>query len=176
MKFLAFVPRPLSCESPTSLLIRTAKANGFINVKHMCQALSIKHRARMVELRLDIGPLCEFLCMEAPILATEIRRAFYQQPYNKLCRGSSIVVSGQEVSRRLIENNFRPCPACVKQGFTCFPQDLSVFDQCPFHHLSLLNECPHCKQTNGWFHMNGFTCHCGFDYQQDIDLRYELVP
>lgn len=171
MNRLVFVPRPFSLESPTSLLIRTAYKNGFQNVRSFSKALLTEGSTKWLELRLNSGGLCNLLCNEAPIFSDEIRKIFYVRKHQNVSRLSPVLVNGHEISTNLIRNAFRACPHCIKEGYTRPPQDLSIFSECPYHHTTLIVQCPDCGAYNNWYSVNGFRCMCGFNYSTTKNLE-----
>ena len=167
MKTLKYVPRPYPQESPTSVLIRTAKQNGFGNVMHMCRTVAVGSMLRILEMYLRTGSLCDLLCNEAPELAPDLHACFYQQQNRHLSRVSPVMIQGEEVSSRSISYEFRPCSRCIAEGYTRFSQDIKAFDVCPFHHVPLMTNCRQCGRANHWYQINGFTCRCGHNFGLD---------
>lgn len=164
MKKLIFVPRPFPTESPTSLLIRTAQKNGFMSVAAMCIKLAVERHIHWVGMRTTEHPLLELLCEEAPPLAQELRKIFYQQPQYKISDAAKVFIDGQAVSPHGFRTDFCPCVKCLKSGYCRPAQDLKIIDICPYHNIPLLLSCPKCGLHNKWYDIQGFKCSCGFYY------------
>jgi hypothetical protein len=163
MSLLSFVARPFFQESPTSILIRTAKCNGYRNVVEMRKALNISLSSQALDLRLLDHPLFNLMCSEAPCLADDLRQIFYELPAKQLLRGCHIKVQDCDVSTRSLRRQFFSCPACLKLGYSRVPQDFAYFDFCPAHNVLLTRSCPNCGRINEWKKICGFTCKCGFN-------------
>lgn len=171
MNLLSFVARPFYLESPTSILIRTAKFNGYRNVWHMCTALGISQSSRPRDIRLKDQPLCNLLCSEAPCLESDLREVFFEHPAKQHLRGWHIKVGNLDVTAQSLRRQFFSCPLCLKLGYSRVPQDFAFFDFCPAHNVLLTASCPNCGRINMWKKICGFTCECGFDLAEA-----EVVP
>lgn len=171
MSMLSFVARPFYLESPTSVLIRTAKRNGYQNVWDMCKTLGISVSSRELDLRLKDLPLFNLLCNEAPCLADALREIFYELPAQQRLRGCHIKVQNHDVSTRSLRRQFRSCPVCLKLGYSRDPQDFVFFDFCPAHNVLLTPSCPNCGRVSQWKNICGFTCACGFKLAEA-----EIIP
>ena len=176
MNCFVFVPRPMPFESPTSVLIRTAQKNGFLNVRHMSNTVLKTGANRWLDLRLQSGSLFKLLCTEAPTLAEDLRKVFYDQPRQPLSRGTPILVDGHEVSVQSLTPKFRPCAHCVNEGYTRSPQDLIFFETCPYHNAPLITQCPACSAQNHWYDIKGFTCLCGFNFKDSVGRIKNKLP
>ncbi|MHC8376168.1 hypothetical protein ACYZT3_08920 [Pseudomonas sp. MDT1-16] len=171
MNYLVYVPRPRPFESPTSVLIRTAKKNGFLNVHHMTSILLPTGSKRWLDLRLQSGAFFKLMCTEAPGLTEELRQVFYDQPRKHICRSAPILVDGHEVPASSLMKEFRPCAYCIIEGYTRSPQDLNFFDECPYHHAPFITECPACSAHNYWYNINGYSCACGFNFKDRVNYK-----
>lgn len=169
MNRFLFIPYPMPLESPTSLLIRAAKKNGFLSVRHMSINVLETGATRWLNLRLQSGPLFRLLCTETPDLAEDFRKIFFDQPRQSFSRSTAILVDGNEVPKNSLATIFRPCPQCIKEGYTRSPQDLIFFESCPYHNTPYLTQCPICSARNHWYEINGFTCRCGFNFKDSVD-------
>lgn len=171
MNVLSFVARPFYMESPTSILIRTAKFNGYRDVWDMCLALGVSLSPQTPDIRLLDQPLCNILCSEAPCLANDLKQTFFEHPAKQQLRGSHIKVNNHDVSTRSLTYRFFSCPVCLKLGYSRVPQDFAFFDFCPAHKVRLTSACPNCGKINQWKKICGFTCVCGFNLADA-----ELIP
>jgi len=163
MNVLSFVARPFYLESPTSVLIRTAKRNGYQSVWDMCKALGISLSSRELDLRLRDQPLFDLLCNEAPCLKDNLHETFYELPAQQRLRGCHIKVHNHDVSTRSLRRQFLSCPVCLKLGYSRDPQDFVFFDFCPAHNVLLTASCPSCGRVSEWKKICGFSCACGFN-------------
>jgi len=172
MNLLSFVARPFYLESPTSVIIRTAKRNGYQNVCDMCRTLGVSISPGARDLRLRDEPLLDHLCSEAPCLTDDLREIFYLLPPQQCMRGCNIKVHNHDVSTRSLRGKFFSCPVCLKLGYTRDPQDFVFFDFCPAHNVLLTRFCPNCGRINEWKKICGFTCDCGFNLAEAEILPY----
>ncbi|WP_423204044.1 hypothetical protein PGC34_20055 [Pseudomonas kribbensis] len=174
MNLLSFVARPFYMESPTSILIRTAKFNGYRDVWDMCSALGVSQSTSPRDIRLLDQPLCNILCSEAPCLANKLRQVFFEHPAEQHLCGCHIKVHNHDVSIRSLRCQFFSCPVCLKSGYTRVAQDFAFFDFCPAHNVRLTSSCPRCGRINRWKRICGFTCECGFNLAdaEVIPYRY----
>ncbi|MHC8381915.1 TniQ family protein [Pseudomonas sp. LB3P14] len=172
MNVLSFVARPFYMESPTSILIRTAKFNGYRDVWDMCLALGISQSSYPRDIRLRDHPLCNLLCNEAPCLANALRQVFFEHPASQHLHGSHIIVNNHDVFTRSLRCQFLSCPMCLKLGYSRVPQDFTFFDFCPAHNVLLTSVCPNCGHINQWKKICGFTCKCGFNLADAEVLPY----
>ncbi|MGZ7459965.1 hypothetical protein ACXPVS_25430 [Pseudomonas sp. Ma2-10] len=172
MKSLFFVPIPYPDESPTSLLMRTAQKNGYFSVAKMCRSIKIEGDLHRIGMLTHQHAIFELLCQEAPPLAPNLREVFFPQPQKILLNTSKIFINNYAVPRRIFRSDFCPCPQCLADGYTRAPQDLKIFDDCPYHNLSLLKVCPQCGAHNKWYNLKNFHCSCGFNYL----ISYILLP
>ncbi|OMQ32210.1 hypothetical protein [Pseudomonas putida] len=176
MNLLSFVARPFYMESPTSILIRTAKFNGYRDVWDMCSALGVSHSSSPRDIRLLDQPLCNILCSEAPCLANALRQVFFEHPAQQQLRGCHIKVHNHDVSIRSLRCQFCSCPVCLKSGYTRVAQDFAFFDFCPAHNVRLTSSCPKCGRINKWKKICGFSCECGFNLAEAEIIPYRYRP
>ncbi|WP_071554350.1 TniQ family protein [Pseudomonas frederiksbergensis] len=165
MKKMIFVPRPFPLESPTSLLMRAAQKNGYLNVEAMCRRLAIEGNLHWVAMRTHQHAIFALLCQEAPPLAQALRQTFYRQPQKKLSIAAKVYINSKAVPGDIFRVDFCPCPQCLADGYTRPAQDLKVVDICPYHNTPLMMVCPQCGVHNKWYKLKGFQCACGFDYK-----------
>ncbi|AOE85940.1 hypothetical protein [Pseudomonas sp. TCU-HL1] len=160
MERLNAVVFPFPDESPTSVLNRTAYANGFKNLNALrrylkCSRFSIRE-CIFADSRLndkiykDIGTIPTFELM-----------GFYQRAY-RISKYSPPIINGIKVSHKLLRGvDAARCPICTQIGWDHYIKDIKIALRCPFHNIPYIIKCPNCGKKTRWDMQLLDTCHCG---------------
>lgn len=77
-----------------------------------------------------------------------------------------------------VRQRFTYCPECLKIGFHSLFHQYVLLDTCPYHGLTLKQQCPQCHSSTLYeLHRNtassgAFSCRCGYLYTQSTDKNY----
>lgn len=161
---LKFVALPKSEESPKSLLIRTAFANGFRSVAHMARSLiPTTANAQPLSWQLEHAELVQVIAAEAGEYRDSFLSGFYTQ-LSRVTTDSPVIFSGVTTPlTKLRRTKYAFCPECAREGWQRFGQDLSILEACPHHQCEFVHQCPSCEAPLAWHHLDGNKCKCGFD-------------
>lgn len=159
MQELCYIPKPTEFESPKSLLMRTAHYNGFGTVRNMCDYFTFKPH-RLIDLLDQNSPLLKIVDKEAPLLADNLRKAFYTVAAN----GSHSIKAGDiSLPRGACPNNFYYCPQCIEVSQSPIFHDILDIGMCLLHGAKLITACPSCRETECWYNAQLFHCKCNFE-------------
>ncbi|WGK89283.1 TniQ family protein [Pseudomonas migulae] len=149
-------------ESPRSVLMRTAYANGFGSVSAMARAFGAKESLQPFAWQMRHSKLVGQLASHVHLNGQQFQASFYTQ----LGRTSEspVDVMGLAVpSANIRADAFSICPECIKAGTHSSILDLSWLHSCPEHDCKLESACPQCLRTIRWTQISGSHCQCGFD-------------
>lgn len=161
---LKFVALPKPEESPKSLLVRTAFANGFRSVAHMARSLiPATVNAQPLSWQLEHSELVQMIAAEAGEYRESFLSGFYKQ-LSRVTADSPVIFSGVTTPlTKLRGAKYAFCPGCARDGWQRFSQDLSVLETCPHHYCEFVHQCPGCETSLAWHQLDGNHCKCGFD-------------
>lgn len=149
-------------ESPRSVLIRTAYANGLGSVAAMGRAFGAKESLQPFAWQMKHSTLVSHLASHEDLNGHQFHAGFYTQ----LGRTSEspVEVMGLVVPSACIRTNaYSFCPECIKAGSHSSILDLRWVDSCPAHDCELESACPRCLRGIRWTLLTGVHCQCGFD-------------
>lgn len=161
MKYLNFLPLPLVGESPTSLIKRLAKHNGYSNCEKFI-AFHLKQGNQKTSPLMQGGRFQKLITSQVgPALEQPMRNGFYQ-PADPLSPSGSFYIGTIKINRRLL----RPvraalCTECVKEGWERTVKDICITFNCPIHNRQYLFACPHCQRLLTWRNQTSLLCSCG---------------
>jgi len=149
-------------ESPRSVLIRTAYANGFGSVSAMARAFGAKESLQPFAWQMKHSTLVSHLASHEYLNGHQFHSAFYTQQGRT--SESPVEVMGLVVPSACIRTNtYSFCPECIKAGSHSSILDLRWVDSCPTHDCELESACPQCLRGIRWTQLTGVYCQCGFD-------------
>ena len=149
-------------ESPRSVLIRTAHANGFGSVSVMARAFGAKESLQPIAWQMKHSKLVSQLASHEHLNGKQFYASFYAQ----LGRTSEspVEVMGLSVPLANIRADaYSFCPDCIKAGTHPSILDLNWPQSCPYHDCKLESACPQCCRAIRWTQLSGPYCQCGFD-------------
>lgn len=160
--FLAHAQRE---ESPRSVLIRTARKNGFESVAVMARQAGSKESLQPISWQLQSSKLIQELGFNTNLNGDRFVESFYVQVGRTT--ESPIRVMGLQVPANAIHaESFTYCNDCAENGVYYSIQDLVWLSSCPYHDRVYGSKCPSCERPIRWTHLRGHQCHCGFDFRQ----------
>ena len=149
-------------ESPRSVMMRTAYANGFGSVSAMARAFGAKESLQPLAWQMKHSKLVGQLAGHLHLNGQLFQDSFYTQ----LGRTgeSPVNVMGLAVpSANIRADAFSICPDCIKAGTHSSILDLNWLQSCPEHDCKLESACPQCRRPIRWTQLSGANCRCGFD-------------
>lgn len=149
-------------ESPRSVMIRTAYANGFGSVSAMARAFGAKESLQPFAWQMQHSKLVNQLASHEHLNGQQFQASFYLQ----LGRTSEspVEVMGLAVPSISIRTDaYSFCPDCIRAGTHSSILDLSWLQSCPHHDCRLESACPQCLRGIRWTQLSGPHCQCGFD-------------
>lgn len=152
-------------ESPRSVLIRTAQANGFESVAAMARRAGSRESLQPIAWQLRNSKLIQELGRNADLNGDKFVESFYEQVGRT--RESPINVQGLQIPANAIHaDSFSYCSDCAKIGTWYSVQDLVWLASCPYHDRKYVSKCQGCERPIRWTHLRGHRCQCGFDFKQ----------
>lgn len=149
-------------ESPRSVMMRTAHANGFGSVSAMARAFGAKESRQPFAWQMQHSKLASQLASHEGLNSTQFLASFYRQ----LGRTSEspVEVMGLAVPAAIIRTDaYSFCPGCIQSGSHPSILDLNWLESCPYHACKLVSACPECSRGIRWTQLSGPHCQCGFD-------------
>lgn len=161
---LKFIALPKLDESPKSLLVRTACANGFRSVAHMARSLiPATLNAQPLSWQLQNSELVQVIAGDAGEYRELFLSGFYKQ-LSRVTADSPVIFSGVATPlTKLRGAKYAFCVECARDGWQRFSQDLAILETCPHHHCEFVHQCPDCETPLSWHQLDGTHCKCGFD-------------
>ncbi|WP_248764625.1 TniQ family protein [Pseudomonas protegens] len=156
MKALNFLPIPLPHESPTSVIKRLCRRNGYSKGSkfiafhftpgktRVCSLLQGSRFERFITSNLDEH------------LRVQVRSSFYSTGEKSW---GPISIGKLQISRRLLRRvGAALCTECVSDGWEHSLKDIYLSSHCPIHNTHYLFTCPKCGKYLTW--LNQLTSHC----------------
>ncbi len=162
MSSLPYLALPYENESPRSILIRTAKNNGFLSVSMLANRLSAKPTYSLEENLLGKSELSQKLIHYKTIHTARIESAFYKKKPGPTSN-SPVIINQTEIPHKLIRTRgHHICPDCVSEkGYFKNILDLNVIDVCNIHKRYLLSACVECNTELKWIYSEKHSsCEC----------------
>jgi hypothetical protein len=157
-------------ESPRSVLIRTARENGFESVSAMARQAGSKESLQPISWQLQRSKLIQELGLSTNLNGEKFIESFYRQ--DGRTTESPITLMGLQVPAEAIRpESFTYCCDCAKQGIYYSIQDLVWLSSCPYHDRAYGSNCPSCEQPIRWTHLRGKHCRCGFDLSKGANTH-----
>lgn len=161
MKTLSFLPLPMSGESPTSLIKRMARRNGYSN----CEKFSTFH------LRPDSrksSPLMQGSRFENLInsqvgcsIQQLVSKGFYRL-VDMTAPSGAFFIGSIRLGRRLLRpQQAALCTECAEEGWERNIKDICLTINCPVHNRQYLFFCPRCQRRLTWMNQLLPRCICG---------------
>ncbi|MDT4790011.1 TniQ [compost metagenome] len=149
-------------ESPRSVLIRTAVANGFGSVSAMARAFGSKDSRQPIAWQMRHSKLITELSRNSDLNGGQFQGSFYTQ--NGPTSESPVEIMGLKVPAAAIRADaYNFCPECLRDGGHRSIQDLIWLETCPYHGCQYGAACPNCQRTIHWTQLVGNLCRCGYD-------------
>lgn len=149
-------------ESPRSVLIRTAVANGFGSVSAIARAFGSKDSRQPFAWQMRHSKLITELSRNSDLNGDRFQGSFYTQ--NGPTSESPVEVMGLLVPAAAIRADaYNFCPECLRDGWHRSVQDLIWLETCPYHECQYGFACPNCQRTIHWTQLVGNLCQCGYD-------------
>ncbi|AOE86750.1 hypothetical protein [Pseudomonas sp. TCU-HL1] len=165
MKALNFVATSLPNESPTSLLNRTAYANGHKNFRRF-RTHYLGYSALVRECFIPDFQTVNFLKEESASYADKTVVAFYPRTY-EATKHAPLIVHGIRVPQKLLRLEYAAiCPICLQEGWERYIKDIRLADYCPYHWVEYMTACPNCRKPFVWYRQEESKCACGFDMRR----------
>ncbi|SFO78782.1 TniQ protein [Ectopseudomonas composti] len=149
-------------ESPRSVMMRTAYANGFGSVSAIARAFGAKESRQPLAWQMQQSKLVGQLASHEHLNGKQFLASFYKQ----LGRTSEspVEVMGLAVPAANIRTDaYSFCPDCIRADNHPSILDLNWLRSCPYHTCKLESACPACSREIRWTQLSGPYCQCGFD-------------
>lgn len=149
-------------ESPRSVMMRTAYANGFGSVSAIARAFGAKESRQPFAWQMQQSKLVGQLASHEHLNGKQFLASFYKQ----LGRTSEspVEVMGLAVPAANIRTDaYSFCPDCIQADSHPSILDLNWLESCPYHTCKLESACPECSRDIRWTQLYGPHCQCGFD-------------
>lgn len=160
-----FLAHALPEESPRSVLIRTAYANGFISVSAMARSINSKESILPFLWQTRDSKMNQYLGGIKELNGDQFLNSLYMRT-SKITKSSPIIFMGINLAIKQIRTDaYVFCPECVSEGVHRLAQDLIWTESCPYHLIKYYHECPNCHAPIRWTQLRGPYCRCGFDLQ-----------
>lgn len=149
-------------ESPRSVMIRTAHANGFGSVSAMARAFGSKDSLQPFAWQMKHSELVNKLASYEHLNGDQFQASFYSQ-IGRTCE-SPVEIMGLVVpSASVRADAYSFCPDCLKSNMYPSILDLTWLQSCPYHDCQLLPTCPNCARGIRWTQLSSVNCQCGCD-------------
>ncbi len=159
MKTLNFIPIPLPHESPTSVIKRLCRRNGYSKVSKFIAFHFMPGKTRLYSL-FQGGRFEKFITSNLDeYLWEQVRSSFYSSG-GKSWR--AIHIGKLQIRCRLLRRvDAALCTECVSDGWEHSLKDIYLSSHCPIHNTHYLFICPKCRKRLTWLNQLKSHCDCG---------------
>lgn len=157
---LPFIPLPYANEAPSSLIRRTALANGY----NSC-AVFLNHLFREFQypnLLFKGGQFESVMSAAATPYGLELSNSFYELELQRESQIRIIKLQTVHIPNQLLRySEAAICTECWRDGWERTLKDVKTSSCCPFHIRWYLTRCPSCKRHLTWHNQIQPHCLCG---------------
>lgn len=161
MKTLNFLPLPISGESPTSLIKRLARKNGYSNCEKFA-AFNLNPDSRKLSALMQGSRFENFINYQTDCsIRQSVSKGFYRL-VEMTAPSGAFFIDGIRLGRRLLRpQQAALCTECAKEGWERNIKDICLTFNCPVHNRQYLFVCPHCQRRLTWMNQSLLHCICG---------------
>lgn len=162
MNSLPYLALPYEDESPRSIIIRTARNNGFEAVSMLAGRLRAAPSYSLEQNLLGKSELTQKLIFHKPAYTSTIQGAFFQQRRGPTSN-SPLIIGQTEIPYKLVRTRgHHICPDCINEkGYFKNILDINVIDVCTIHKKYLVSECAECNAALKWTYSEKHSsCRC----------------